>query len=276
MRLASRQAGASDNATWVESCSGTLVNAGPDMYVLTAGHCVTFSQRKGSLKGAIGKIPDVYNATTQLGAQYGLQVTDKAGALVGVQPISQVIYSTAADAALMRVENSGPLGEFISRSPALSAAELDAASGFPEPGSTAVLYSYPETAGGLQVAEQEIFLGVASDMYDESRTQVYVGINPRDQTRDACFYGASGSSAGLVGGRLTGPLSMRNNESYETGPQETQATPQQRTLNRLKIEQSLGIKLDEFSTICAFAAYPNVTQLLAGAHTAPPQMGYSK
>ncbi len=69
---------------------------------------------------------------------------------------------------------------------------------------------------------------------------------------------------------------MRNNESYETGPQETQATPQQRTLNRLKIEQSLGIKLDEFSTICAFAAYPNVTQLLAGAHTAPPQMGYSK
>jgi hypothetical protein len=137
----------------------------------------------------------------------------------------------------------------------------------PEPtaGEDVRQHTYSSRDNGSPIESTGTYLGRGGDIVSGRSSDIdLVAIDPASVDLDACFYGASGSSAVLASGRITGPLSVRNTIGY--GPDRV-LDPEDGDggrWQRLQFEDTTHVDLQGVTVICGYAAYdaPLVDALL--------------
>lgn len=241
--------------TWWQSCTGIKVSNGTESFVLSATHC--FTDDLVSLGKGGGT--DALNITNESRFEYSLldqsslsSKEDSSG--TAIASISSVAISFSADWALMRVDSTAA-SKVFSEKPAIPMDMLVETVRQPAPGEEVALFSYPGHSEGAPVVATGTYLGRIenSGLSNFSYSLDLVAINPADDSDDACYYGASGSSAVFSGGSVSGPLSMRNTIGYGDSHTVTTGDVNDETA-RLYIESYTQLDLSAFGVICGFSA----------------------
>ena len=256
-----------DTGPWQYMCTATKVQDDGTSYILTASHCFGDELPK---KGG-GLLPTAENITPILSDDYAIldptlgfdERTTNPMAVVNNVALDPSGYT---DWALLSVTATPPSpSRNFDSLPALDLRKSVSLVSDPLKLEEQVykpvkVYSVPQDSGFKEVAATGQYLGRAfSPEISGGSTQLdIVGINfsPDTKESDPCEYGGSGSNAVFSNGAITGPLSLRNNIGYgpnnEAGDPNT-TTNQQSIVNRLDLEQLLGIDLSGYQTICGYS-----------------------
>jgi hypothetical protein len=253
--LETRVAGATDPKFWTPICNGTLVSIHGALRVMTAAHCLDYSEGH----------PSTYarptNVTSGLLYQYGFLRYQAAGPPVVLQ---KAAVAGTVDLALFSILPSDPNAGQLPATAALPFANPDTTlSGAPvnvtaEAGSegisTAVIN--PETDGstltGSRRTTSRIYLGRIKDPSSPRFVDVWAD-NVTTPDQDSCYFGGSGSSTIAAGGWVTGPMSFRDYLGTKS-PHDTDEDPLDgRKAWRAAADQELGFDTSNFITVCTTA-----------------------
>lgn len=242
--------------TWFENCTGLKVGSGEHTYVVIAKHCITLDvppQKGGYVEPST--LP-AQNVTEQLSYEYGVKPVFADGSDGDVAPVTAVSEATDIDMALLKIDTTADSAKQFNAMPAITDYAERIESPLFEPGESMSVFSLPGASQGKVVQGKGIYLGIAGDPSDPSRFLQFVGLRNADMpANDACNYGASGSSAVSAHGRITGPLALRNNIHYSPGsPNNAPDDPAFSVKYLLQLQETLGLRLSEFNTICGYAA----------------------
>jgi hypothetical protein len=246
---------------YFERCTGLKVAVGGKTYVLTARHCFENSFKQRTVFPSLfsdadnSTAPDLHSAkniTSRLNEKIGVWTANSQGTEVP-DPTARAIgvsVSYYPDMALLRFDPKDPASSRFNKSPTIPYdAGLSRAA---VPGAETSTFSIPDVSGGTIIESRGVYLGRVSSPYDPAETLDLIGINPHDTGADACNYGASGASAIIAGGFITGPLSIRNSipkKGFINGADDRVLGTRMR---KVMAKELGGLDLTHFSTICGY------------------------
>ncbi len=260
-------------APWERHCTGTVVEYVGQRMVMTAAHCFLTDLPVDDVdwdEGAID-VRDLTRRVGEWGVLAGTTTADDASSPpVAVATSRRVAMSVRSDSdwALLTVTDPAGLAGF-------GAVDLQAqvtAPVVPEPGEEVTLHGFPQSASGAQVVARGRYLGRMTDGFGSfTQPTDVVAIDPGSSEVDACFFGASGSSAGFASGLVSGPLSARNSLGY--GAEHTLVDPDEAgAYERLHAEDLLRVHLLQGPTVlCGYSVMDlRVVEALLGRLGLPP------
>ena len=200
VKVGKRQKG---TEVWWQSCTGIKITDGTKNYVLSATHCFSddiVSLGKGGGYDAVN-ISQASNFEYALLDQSNLSPDGSGTASV---PIESVAVSRSADWALIKIGANAP-PEFAEK-PSIPFELLVNSDSSPVPGEEVALFAYPGHSQGAPVAASGTYIGRIYDpgLSNFGSSLDLVAINPTADSDDACYYGASGSSAVFSSGMVSG------------------------------------------------------------------------
>ena len=239
--------------TWEPWCTGTAVTSGGRTYVMTAAHCFLVDLNVPDATFVEGQ-HDLREVTHLLAEQW--TVLDLSSLSGDPRPLGRVAKAVApvdysSDWAFLRVDGPGGLGGAVP----IDLGQVAATDRQPVPGEPVALHSYPGAAMGSPVDEIGTYVGRTNGVSMSGYTQSVdlVAIDPSSSAADACFYGASGSSARFANGTISGPLSSRNTIGYGTA--HTLDDPDASgAFARLDLEAQTKVDLTKPVVLCAYSA----------------------
>ena len=241
-------------AGWNNWCSATVVTEGGHTLALTAAHCFDVLLRLDDIDWERTDA-DAREVSRRL--DYDFAVLDPTSlvaeplALLGqvAMPVNQ-----HGDWALATIADGLPS--------TIGSIELDLTRrATPHPGDGVQQHTYTSRDEGHPIESKGIYLGRSTDVITGRTSDIeLVAINPKAAADDACFFGASGSSAALADGHITGPASVRSTIGY--GPKRTieseDADSGRVGWQRLQLEDATHIDLSRTTVVCGYAAYDSV------------------
>ena len=256
-------------ANWYENCTGLVVSSEGKKYIATAAHCLAMPPVKGGdgLWNKGGPITDAGNVTGVLPQKYAVRPVTT-GVLQGpFSPVAAISKSTTEDWVLMRLDEK-------LESPAVAAITPIDYDQYLHPsndkrpvvGQSVEVFSEPSASSGKLVSGRGIYLGIAQQRSSYNTSNVMlVGLSNVDSPEeDACNFGASGSTAVLADGTITGPLSTRQIVTYpkSKASQPGDIDSANGTKERLRLEEHFGLDLSRFTTICGYTI-PNLETVVS-------------
>jgi hypothetical protein len=239
---------------WNAGCTGTLVTEGDLTFILTAAHCFDRDLVIDDVDYEEGR-SDVREVSRRLPSDYAV--------LQGSAPV------VALDRVVLPVDHTfdwalaslaGPVPPGVGTVP-LTLFRIDGQEGT---GGDVAQHTYSSRTAGRAIESTGIYLGAADDHIGSYVQRIdLVAIEPAGADVDACFYGASGSSAALANGRITGPLSVRNTIGYGKD-RALDGEDTDGRWGRLQLEDATGVDLADTTVICGYSRYDEqiVDQLL--------------
>jgi len=252
---------------WQPHCTANKVSVGGEIYIVSAKHCFD-DDIVGGGKGGVPTEPTAINIINEAKHEYAV-VEPGTELGEGIEPpiLSRIngiaVDISGNDWALLNVpHNKGPVSEAFLAKPSLEYTT----STLPTPGQEAALYGLPAASENQPIKANGTYLGRIFDDRVGNHFDL-IGISADVPNKDACNFGASGSSAILSEGYATGPLAWRNNINFgESAQVNAGDDPQSGQLIRLNYEDELHLDLSGYSTICSFGiAYNRTLPSLAGA-----------
>lgn len=253
----------SESEDFNRNCSGTKIRYQDKEYIISAAHCVA-----RNLKGEqplvsvetdgwpAQNVVDVDNTdyfVSNVDDPFFNPIADVKGISIPITTKATRAKDLFGDWALLTATvepKGGPAPRDYRDIPALN---YDAKQPVPAPGEQVALTGNPATAGHHLVAATGRYLGRIKPLFFGKELDL-VGIAPAGPRADACNFGASGSSALLSSGYISGPLAFRANAGYPSRKPNPGEDIKLGAQNIAYLQELTGIDLKPFVTLCLFEA----------------------
>lgn len=253
-----------------EGCTGVKIRMGRSTFVSTASHC--FSDAHGVKNGRVSGDqwighPDARAADFVAASGWDHGIVDPRQPIETRWRVADVtglmVTLTRIDHALLRVRpvtgpNPRPYVE-------IAAVQRDRQPRRPMRGQPVSITGVPGASGNTMVTRTGTYLGRATTDYGDESLDL-VAVPAASAATDPCHYGASGGSFiadTKSGPYLSGPLSIRNNVSFDIAGDRSHQMPDPAERARVNesqfratrhfLSQALQVQIPDDHTVCGFA-----------------------
>ena len=260
--LETRVNGATDPKFWVPICNGTLVTIGGTLRVMTAAHCLDYSE------GHPSTYATPTNVTPGLLYQYGFQryasdqpaVVLQSAAVAGTDDLA-LFSILPSDSNVGQLPAAAAI-PFTNPATTLAGTQFDPAAEAGSEGiSTAAVNPEDGNGGGLDATRRTTSRTYLGRIHDPSSGHL-VDLWGDDVTvpnQDSCYFGGSGSSAVGAGGWITGPTTFRDYLGTKSAQDDAEDSLAGRKAWRTAADQALGFDTTNFITVCSTVAVNSTT-----------------
>ncbi len=244
------------DVAWEELCTGNKVSYGGKVYIRSAAHC--FVKSPAVQKGGAADDDTAYDLTPILDYEYAIVDPTDYLATRANNPLATVgnvaVDYSYSDSALMTLASTSPEFEAL-QTLQLDTQTVDPMIG-PVVGQEAFMVGAPESSGNTEIYAKGQYLGLFPGSDTNTIPYHIVGLKDiYEPSEDVCNYGSSGSTSMLSDDTVLGVLTQRNNITFnlEGTPPNDPDNPQGSLTRRMDYEKAMGIRMDQFSTLCLYS-----------------------
>jgi len=241
-------------SSWTQHCSGLKVTIDGSDYVQTAAHC--FEPYNGLLPSGskAGNILPVTSYTYAI----GLPANQKE--LAPIAEVTAVAIDVGGnDTALLQLSAEVPEFQNIPAVPIETVAAIS-----PTPGEQVAMVGVPESDYDNPVIGEGTYIGQVQDPNNSTQKIDVIGLNAASSTQDACYFGASGSSAIFADGHISGPMTVRSGRGEQEDLTLKSDDPVLAANLRSQLQQATGYNLGSFNVLCGYVVPPTYNLLISG------------